>query len=401
MAFCTKCGHELEDLGVPCPHCGHLAGLAAPGVVPDEAAVGEAEEAPALKQAPGRIGLLVLGALLLIAFFMPIYDGTNVVMTNPFELLKADTPFIIKLLTLYVPAAGVAVIVLAFVLRGLIRSLAVTAIGLFPLVLFYVSAVARSSVGEGGATLLMGGALAAVGMALIFAGSRARRFRPSSLLGAIIGAAGGAAYVAAMVLPILPKELGRLPIVAPVMLIIGEAGNGEPVIRIVTGCLDLLAKIFLVVASIVVLVNAAPRPVPGIRTRAATRLWIWSVIVLFITALVPAGVVAYEALDEGAQVDEALLQRALPLLCVLVKTALAALALFLLVPVGLTHLIVRLSPPEPGPLPGYAEATGPAAAQAGPAGLETRLKTLKQMLDEGIISQEDFDRKKEEILSEM
>lgn len=403
MAFCTKCGHEMEDLATPCPNCGHLAGVAAPDRVPDEAAVGEAEEAPAAKQAPGRLGLLVLGALLLIAFFMPIFDGVNVVMPNPIELLKqAGVAFIIKVLTVYPLIAGVAVIVLAFALKGLARTLAVIALGLFPIVTFYLSNDARSLIGQSGdITLLIGGALAAAGMALILAGSRARRYRPSSLLGAVVGAVGGAVYVIAMVLPILPKEFGRVPIVAPVVLIIGAGSSAEPVVTIALGCLDLLAKIFLLVAAAVCLANAAPRPVPGIRTRVATRLWIWSVIVLFLLALVPAGADTYTALNSGTAIGQALLELVVPQVSLLVKVALAALALFMLVPVGLTHLIVRLSPPEPEPLPGYAEATGPAVAQAGPAGLETRLKTLKQMLDEGIISQEDFDRKKEEILSEM
>jgi len=395
MAFCSECGCEIEGAAAACPNCGHAA--------TEQASAGEGEDAPRRKQAPGRAGLLVLGVLLLIASFTPLYDGTKIVMTNVFELTEdPGVPFVYKLLGVYPLPAGLAVIILAFVVKGLVRSLAVIALGLFPLVVFYLT-VGGGWIPTGGiGLLLLGGALPVAAMMLIFAGSRARRYRPSSLLGAVVGAVGGAAFVVGMVLPILPTELGVVPIVRPIMLIVGGGSGVEHVTMITYSCLVLLAMILLVAASIVCLVNAAPRPVLGLRTRKATRLWAWSVVFLFLTAFVPAAMYTYGALESGAEVLATLLHVTLPFVSIAFKPALAGLALFLLVPVGLAHLVVHLSPPEPGPLPGYAEATtGPATAQAGPAGLETRLKKLKEMLDEGLISQEDFDKKKEQILSEM
>lgn len=393
MLFCTECGHEIEDPAAPCPNCGKAAGEPGPAQGPEEAQ-------PPRKRAPGRVGLIVLGALLLIAFFLPVYTGTDLVVLSFVMFRTEGVSAVAKFMTLYTLIAGVAVIALAFALKGLVRHLAVIVLGLVPLIVFYVSLAAHASFGAGG-TLVMGGALAVAAMALILAGSRTRYYRPSSLLGALTGAAGGVAYIVAMVLPILPKEAGRIPIVAPIMLIIGKTGGPEPVVRIIAGCLDLLAKILLLTASIVCLVNVAPRPVMGLRTRVVSRLWIWSIIVLFLGALVPAGRDLCVVLNEGMPVDEALLGTALPAVSALARLGLAALGLFLLVPIGLTALIVHFSKPEPGPLPRYAEAAAPAAAQAGPAGLETRLKTLKKMLDEGLISEEDFEKKKEDILSSM
>jgi hypothetical protein len=393
MVFCTKCGHEIENPAAPCPNCGTSAGEPGLAQEPEEAQ-------PPRKQAPGRVGLIVLGALLLIGFFMPVYTGTDLVVPS-FEMFRAEgVSGVAKFRTLYTLIAGVAVIAAAFALKGLVRHLAVIALGLVPLIVFYVSLAAHASFAVGG-TLVMGGALALVAMALILAGSRARYYRPSSSLGALTGAAGGVAYIVAMVLPILPRELGRIAIVAPIMQIIGKTGGPEPVVRIIAGCLDLLAKVLLLTASIVCLVNVAPRPVVGLRARAASRFWIWSVVVLFLGALVPAGRELYWALDGGTPVDQALLGTALPAVSALAGLGLSSLALFLLVPMGLTALIVHFSKPEAGPLPGYAESAAPAAAQAGPAGLETRLKTLKRMLDEGLISEEDFEKKKEDILSSM
>lgn len=337
--------------------------------------------------------LLVIGALIPLPH--PAYDRPYFVN---FEVLAE--PFVsgtAKFLILYPFIAGVAVIVLASASRGIGRSIALMIIFLIPFFVCLASpeyehltdTMGPSGMGElsdvlGGSTV----ALSVTAWLGLLVGSRALYYRPASLAGAIIGAVGAGFYLITLFLPPGSASLASMNLVAPFDLM-----SDKDTLVLGLGLLGQMAC--LIGVSVLCIVALCKRDAARRSGEGAFGLLIAAVIV----GLLSFSQVFVRALEHASE-DEIVI-----ILVVVAKLLLMVFGMLLLFPVGLADLIVNLSA-APSRATGYHEAV-PVLDTAEPRRAEhasntlKRLQSLKQMLSDGLITQEDYDRKKKELLGDL
>jgi hypothetical protein len=330
--------------------------------------------------------LILLGVVILIGFFMPIaveagWRETRLVFLN-FLVLQGGAPGEIVLFCLYPLIAGAIVILLAMTAKGAGRSVTLLGLGILSVVLLLTleGARGRGFVGRlledapvsASASLLIG-LLAAVGL---FVGSRARHYRPASQAAAVIGIIGGILCLLNLVLPVLPPEAGSILLLAPFKLLefSGAAFVGLGVLAMM-GC--------LVAASVLCIVNVKPRRNSQMLAQVAFLLQVSGYAVYGFFMLV--GIMgAGGSRGQGTA------------LLLLIKMGCWIVGLLLLIPVGLTDLVVNLTPP--GRAMAGREPRGPTAPPRGqPLGPQARLAYLKKLLDGGLLSPEEYERKRADL----
>jgi hypothetical protein len=346
-----------------------------------------------------RRNLIWLGVVILIGFLMPVLEvhgwrrvEVRVNFMN-FEVLGEErAPALAKIMCLYPGIAGVAVILLASLARGPGRSGALIGLGALPIIILLASEEARRSLAEipaeaGGVIVLaLLGVLAFIGL---FAGSRARSYRPASQAAAVIGIVGGITYLVTLVVPALPPEAGSIQLIALFKLFESKFA--------VIMALGALAQMgCLIAASIICIVNVRPRHDSESLAGSAFTLLVTGSIVAGSAYFLNTLIVMFQA---GREVPAEALAA---MLLAVVKFGCWILGLFLLLPMGVTDLVVNLTPAGPAapPSAGY----GPASLPR-PGGVyedpEARFGRLKQLLDDGLITPEEYERKKADLLGRL
>jgi hypothetical protein len=286
-----------------------------------------------------QLGFVWLGAVLLIAFFLPVYAG-RFLMLNILELSEKGGPALIKVLAIYPVLAGIATLALARTAKGVNRSLPVLAMGLLVLILFYASPEIREDFRGGSVPPAgLGGFIIILGMIGTFAGSRACSLRPASRLAATVGAVGAGLYLLGLILPTQPK-LGSIPLAAPFVLIFSFSEHfGGAFLVIVLALMSLAGMGLMIGASVLCLLNATPREDAGPRAQTAFRLWIWSLVVLVAMSLVPLVWAVFSGPFSATGLFSAL--------SLIIKMDLHVFGLFFLILLGAAGLIADLPERQP------------------------------------------------------
>jgi hypothetical protein len=390
--------------------------------------------------------IIVLGAILLAAFACPVlapkFSDTGGLSVRPYFLNveglgESMVPGVVKFQLVYPAIAGLALIILAPLLRNFIRSVCILVLGLIPVIVALgssdvrdvVTTTSREFVGASSGASIVLGCLAFIGL---YAGARARWYRPGSLAAYIAGAVGGGLYLVQLILPVLPEAMGTLPIVCMVKML-----NVKGLLVVAIG--SIVQTACFVAAAIICLANY-PRKTPSVRGTASAAFTLLTVgIVVFLVSI--PGNVLYAIGSQAGKVEALAIG---VLLMSLVKMGLWAGGLLLLIPFGATDLIVWLSrptdfpqpmpavmppgmvmpvpipaamypppmPPVPMPPPAMPRAAAPPGAPAGPvqgppvislqaATPEARLQELQRMLQKGLITENEYQAKRKEILGQI
>ncbi|MBM4043214.1 MAG: SHOCT domain-containing protein, partial [Planctomycetes bacterium] len=399
----------------PSPYAAPRPAAPSPQPAPWQAAPSGYAAAPDETQGARTLGILFLGILLVLAcvlpMMMPAMGKVEVMFTNFTLLGEEQVRFVGKLLLLLPGIAGIAAIVLAFAVRNVVRSIILLGLGIaaFVLPLFDETAgrlpgiVAFTGPGSGIGLVCM-----FAGAAVLYAGCRSRCFRPWSLAAAIVGAIGGAIYVASLV---LPQTAGAdIEIVRQFKMLERQT--------MVEGIVQLVVTVLALLACVLCFINIPLAP-KG-RKLGVAAFWLLLVSML----LCYYGMILVPGLQGGDIPGELIL----PLIVVTLKTGSFILGTVLLVGVGLADLIVNLSrggapaaaaggPPlysTPGASPygapapyappsPYAAPSPYGGAPAAPPQDDTsaRLQRLNDAYARGLISPAEYERKKNEILSRM
>ncbi len=297
-----------------------------------------------------RRAFVRLGVVLLVGFLLPMViagdGGLRLIFVNILVLGQGGAPIVTKFWHLYPAIAGIAAILLAVRGKGIARGIVLMLMGMLAVVISIRSGsdAELPRLGGGLSEFSTGSArvVALLAMVGIYVGSRARCFRPRSTAAAIVGAVGGGVYLLTLVLPTQPKEVGTIPLLTPLKLILDafHLYHMPPRFLIFTGFVSLAAMMLLIAAAILCLQNVEARPDAAHRARGAFALWVASVVPIAFIALYGPINRLITGVGEGA-VGALLTEFA-----DLVKTGLWAGGILLMIPMGATDLLVSLSRAE-------------------------------------------------------
>ncbi len=306
--------------------------------------------------------LLLFGCLLPRIAAGPPDRPANVHFVNFEVMLDKHAPLGARLESGYPLLAAVLTIAAAAVLPGLARSIALLLVAGAYLALTAADTQLRHAAGDllraifdPVVTASVGVAASWVGLAGLFAGSRARYVRPGSRISGKIGAIGAAAYLAGLVIPraqgwmpgfadvfgywTAEGLLERVPVFVPMLVL----GNGDAPWQYRCAALAiLLAVFFLIIASLLCLWNIKPRPASASRAHGAFWLWMahlgvacagWAIIIAALMG--KAGI--SELPDSYLDVP------ALDIPLMFAKTLCFRYGMLLLLLMGAADLVVRLS----------------------------------------------------------
>lgn len=326
--------------------------------------------------------ILWLGIALLVGFLLPIvipFGGeVKVIFPNFLVLGEADAPFLVKFMCLYPGLAGIAVMLMAYGWGGVGRSITLMGLGLLPIALLMTDRDVQRGLGEmarvwgalGGAAALLG----LFGIMGVFAGSRARSFCPGSRSAAVVGAAGAGLYLLSLVIPTQMPGLRRssttIGLIQPFELLgIQELAT--------LGIAQIVSMALVIAASILCLLNAREGGNAEPLARHAFRLLVGGFLISFVAGMF------FGMTAGGGLPGEAIV----PVVFLLLKMVCWVMGILLLTPVGLTDLLVNTS--------------SAGSAIGGGEDPARRIARFQKLLDEGLITPEEFEKKRRDILSGM
>jgi hypothetical protein len=348
----------------------------------------------------GRPGALVLfGLFLLIGFALPVLTGSKAFVPGIEVFDEEDVEDLVKIFFVFPAAAGIALVIVAATVSGPARGIVTAALGALGCIVLIAVAedfqAQRSSsywfFGMFGFREVVGYVVFLVAMGLLLGGSRARWHVPWSLLAAVLGTVGGALAIFHLVLPYLPRD--TMPVELAVDLIDTENAT-------VLGIALLLSFGLTVAAAIVCFANWKRRGRgPGRLGNTAFWLALSGLLVLFLG-------IWGEMLDAAPSRGSSLLR----LTSLAVKWAVTSLGYLLLLPLGISDLLVStsrtpdggVSRTRPRPAPARREEDLPVAPVAAAADdVKDRLQQLKSLYEEGLITQEEFEMKRKRLVEEL
>ena len=332
--------------------------------------------------------IVLLGLVLLAGFLLPKMTPQRGKLRVSFpsisELADGYSTAAVRLLYLYPALAGLAVVCLAAA-RGTGRAVALLALGALPLLILMASEDAQEAL-EPVATR-MG---TSVGLALVLwmvsfggivAASRAVSLGRKGRAASALGGAAGVIYLASLLLPVLPAEMGKIGLLVPFSAAAGGA-------FFVPGLAAFVAMACMIAAAVLCIVHAGAR-----RLDPDHAAWAFGLLVAALAALILGSFAELLAPAEPGWQD-----RLMPEALAVAKAVCWLLGLFLLAPVGLTDLLLSLPPPRPGP---ERAAVPTAVAVDAEQATNEKFAKLKALLDSGLITQADYERKKEQLLAEL
>jgi len=352
-----------------------------------------------------------LGYVLLFAFFCPIVipaSGPHPAETryiNMSLLFEKDVPGIVILLCLWPLLAGLATLALAYAKNSTLRGFGLMLLFIIPLEILITNpdsiqaaAPISSVVGYGQEISIVLGLIA---VPCVFAGSRARWFRPHSHQARWVAVVGALLVIATFLIPtpMFPSRLAPRPKnVAPVGVPFELLQHYE---TFLPGIFLLAALLFAVATCYFCLVNAPSRLLE--ENRKLASLAFISLIATWLSNLAAGFAAAFTLAPEGLTTE-----RLNAFLLVALKVLAWGGGLFLLLPIGLTDYLVCRSPFRPNreiaPPYGYL-ASSPPPPDLAPddvaSDTEAKLRVLKELLDAGSISPEKYEAKKAELLKRL
>ena len=413
-ANCKKCGARFKTpvayagQVAKCGKCG--APVTLPEVPPQPAAPADQDEIPVLSLAkpkpapsepayPDRVekrrwskleahlagvderrrkgAIICLGIVLLTGFMMPVVHPGRLEFINITGLGERVLPGVLKFALIYPALAGIATIILAMAAKGVGRSTGLICTGLvFPLVLIASGNEAGAAMGRDAARMLDEVKLGAVilfdvAWLALFVGTRTLCWRPASRAAAVIAAAGGVLRLVSLFVPVRILFGKSVLFVIPFELFDLEWRIGSAAV---------VSLLMVIAVAVHAILCWAIRK----RAEALSRVAFWFLAFefapLFLVLLAQAG-----SRLEGTQLIDGFL--------LVGKFACWILGLLLLVPVGVTDLIVNLTPPPADPV------AAPATEPREPHDAAARLEQLNVLLQRGLITREEYEQKRGEILS--
>ena len=348
-----------------------------------------------LGRTPGRIGLILLGIILVLAFFLPVlereYSRRSFYRNDPpeyklkfvnIEMLSSDErlPTIARFMAIYPVIAGVVILIVAAVAPNIVRGAVVTGLGIILYLALLIGGDAQRAInllprGTGAIVLIY--FLVSLGLTGLLAGSLARRYRPKSNFAVIIGIVGGVLFLGGLLLPVLPKDAGTVLLAMPFKLF----DAGKDMARAV-GTLILLAMVCWIIASILCFANIPRRSTRSAKVISVAASWSFFIggVLLFIAILIPVCANNSDASQLGAN------------LLILAKITTWVLGGFLILPLGLVGLTVAMQ----DLFVGVVKVAQPAAPS-----LDNRLIELQRLHEQDVITQEEYEKQRSKIISSL
>jgi hypothetical protein len=300
-----------------------------------------------------------IGIALMIAFILPIFIGKEIVFLNIQGLFERSVPGVLKIEFLYPLLAGLGALKIAGMKRSREKAAALIFLGIFPfLFLLFDKSVREAFSGiagglPGGGSLGPNLILSALAIFGILAGAQASRIRAKLDLGAYVAAAGAGLYVVVLIIPIK----GQFPFLQPFKLL-GQTDPTGAGVMVLSGLVSLAAMALMVMAVIKcfqLLQAGAERERLG---NAIIKLWVAQ---FFVYGAFLIYVLIVGASKSGGDAGMVLLS----FLTTVPKLFLWIFGLYLLIPLGLSELI--LLAPGSGQIPAPASMESPTTTE-GPAG---------------------------------
>lgn len=332
---------------------------------------------------------IVCGAAMLVTFLIPwaagarrFYGGVEVVMS--WDLLsRAPGEAVAWFVTSWVVGAGA--IVISAILRGQVLGIIQASLGFIAMVMLFIGITGVPGVG---ASLGMGGSpvltiLTLLALMVMLVGNPLTVRFPGRLVGRLIGGIGGGI-------------LAVLELVSMIM-VLSSLGMGVRGLGVLFLIVMLLATLALIAAGILSAINIAPLRSGKALGRVSLILAYTGLGLLALFILVMPAVMS----EEGGM-----------LLSALNALILMACPFFLLGGGGVTLATALLSRapagPRPAAQPAYAGAppfapapVPPPAPAPAPAEPTDQLKRLKDLFDKGLITEEEYNLKRKQVLDRM
>lgn len=361
--------------------------------------------------------LKAIGIGLLVAFIFPVitsgYRGMQFMFAN-IEGLGQRAPFMVKVQLIYPLIAGIILLVIAGKARNAGKAGLILILGLLPFLLLLASpelqrALSRSmrrvpGFGSMGTVFLLS-FLADVG---ILAGAHQLRVNPKIKIGSIIASLGAGLWIIKMLIPIQ----GQFMFIAPFQIMFARDRSGAGIL-FVLGLAMIISMVLMVMIVIKCFTSTQPKADRGSLGAKIIKLWwytllVWSAVILYFMILGSA--------VGGRGIGG---MGFLAFITILIKFVPWFLGLYLLIPIGVSEFLL-LSPEES--TPAFASATAPPQPGATPAAppppptpqppagtaapqpeqtMEQRLQELSSMKEKGLINDEDYEKKKNDILSKL
>ena len=278
--------------------------------------------------------MILLGVVLLVGFLMPIVDGANFEFPNFAVFSAAGAPWQMFVIMLAPGVAGMAMILLARLGRHPVRGIVTVALPLLPVLVLMTDEEVRRSFSftfkNMSGELILAVLLLNLGWIGLLVGARARWYRPRRGAAYWIGLAGAIAFGVFLMMPIMPAEAGHIPLITAFKMF--EA----PPIRLVA--FGVVAWIdCTVLAGVLCLMTAPGKSADFARRRAR------GAFLLLIAGAAAFGLCAATALLQNARADDVVA----PVLTALIKFGCWGVGMILLLPTGITDLVVGPAPERP------------------------------------------------------
>ncbi|MDH3584744.1 MAG: hypothetical protein OER86_11065, partial [Phycisphaerae bacterium] len=286
-----------------------------------------------------RWNLTLLGCALLVGLVLPVIvpapSGTTVNFFNFEALAQSGVPVVLKILLLYPLLAGIGVILLGRLAPHPWRGLAIVGLGVLPLLIGLCDGQLRRAMADGISQMAAGAGLAGLllltGLLGLLVGTRGRWYRPRMMIFFALGLVGGGCALIYQVLPVLPADAGKVPVVA----IFKKFSASVP---LALG--DLMQLLCLLGCSILCFANT-----PGRKPINASQLgWMaWVLLVLAAALPLVLGMIAGVA-EAGDNLTAPVF---FGIVSMVAKVILLVGVILLLVPTGLIDLLIGPTDREP------------------------------------------------------
>jgi hypothetical protein len=359
------------------------------------------EEVPAgvEEETPGNWIFSVIGGWLIAAFFFPLLvtgsGSPKLDFLSIDLLLNKDAPEILKFQVVYPLIAGVLMLILARMFRSVIKSIAITAIGLLPFLLVLVNDVAQDAFLELVQHVPKGFSLGAplipihIAVIAMLAGAHACRVNPIRKIATYVAMSGALIYI---ILLVAPLE-GRFPFLAPFKSLSAGSRAGAG-IDYHTGMGALIAMLLMIYAAsrcFLLLNRSYDRKIVG---NSIWRLW-------YVHLFVYTGFFIYVFLLTQYTAGVMSLWSVVALITGIVKFLPWIVCLYLLIPLGIAESILLGTPvhvPVDSEIDDFGEYSD---HERTPWTVEQRLESLKLLRQKDLITDEEYERKKAEILEDL
>lgn len=343
--------------------------------------------------APGRGGLVFLGAILILVFFHPLVEGryptisgydrsvTYKVKFVNIEILLSDEhiPAMTRFITVYPLIAGIVILIAAVKAPRRVLNFILIGLGIILYLARLIGEYELQTInwlppGNGVGKFI--DFLGEIGLTGLLAGSLARRHRPKSNIAAIMGIVGGVLFLGSLLLPIFFTDIRATRFALPFHLY--GAKNGRVAAMTLFMILSMLSWI---VACILCFANTPRRGTDSAKAmsiRAFKYFWIGAVLA-FLTALF----FMCGGITEASQFGIKMLGVS--------KNSFWVVGTFLMLPLGLAGLTVML--PN---MPVGAAKVVPSAQSS-----EDRLHEIQRLHEQGLITQEEYEDLRSEIISSL